>query len=62
MRKPVLIVQGANDGVVKSSVVARHKADLPHAQVQWMADAGHGAFWDDAEGFNHHLRAFAGSL
>jgi len=59
IRKPVLIIQGEHDAVVKPGAVENHKADLPHAQVVVMPNAGHAAFWDDAPGFNQHLRAFA---
>jgi pimeloyl-ACP methyl ester carboxylesterase len=59
IRKPVLLLHGAHDGVVKPAAVNQHKADLPHAQIQMMPNAGHAAFWDDAPAFNQHLRAFA---
>jgi non-heme chloroperoxidase len=56
--KPVLITHGALDAVVRQEVVAQHRAGLPHAQVDIMADAGHAAFWDDAAQFNRRLGAF----
>jgi pimeloyl-ACP methyl ester carboxylesterase len=62
IRKPVLITHGAKDAVVKRTVLDQHKAGLPHAQIQVMAGAGHGPFWDDAPAFHQHLRAFAESL
>jgi non-heme chloroperoxidase len=62
IQKPVLITHGADDAVVKPAVLDQHKAGLPHAQVQMMANAGHAAFWDDAATFNHRLREFAKSL
>jgi non-heme chloroperoxidase len=62
IRKPVLITHGALDAIVKRAAVEQHKAAMPHAQVQIMPNAGHGAFWDDAPGFNERLRAFADSL
>ena len=62
MRKPVLIAHGANDAVVKPAIVDEHKASLPHAQIQVIANAGHAPFWDDAPVFNRHLRAFSASL
>ena len=58
LRKPVLIVHGAQDAVVKPAVVDQHKACLPHAQVEMMPNAGHAPFWDDAAAFNGHLRTF----
>jgi non-heme chloroperoxidase len=60
--KPVLIVHGAEDAVVKPSAVDQHKTGLAHAQIQIMPNAGHGAFWDDALGFNQMLRVFSRSL
>jgi non-heme chloroperoxidase len=56
--KPVLITHGALDAVVRQEVVAQHRAGLPHAQVDIMPNAGHAAFWDDAEQFNRRLGAF----
>ena len=62
MRKPVLIAHGANDAVVKPAIVDEHKASLPHAQIQVMANAGHAAFWDDASAFNRQIHAFSTSV
>lgn len=62
MRKPLLITHGLADKVVKPAIVDQHKACVPHAQVQMMANAGHAAFWDDAAAFNRRLRAFADSV
>ena len=62
IRKPALIVHGADDAIVKLAAVDEHKAGLAHAQIQIMPNAGHGAFWDDAAGFNQRLRAFSRSM
>jgi pimeloyl-ACP methyl ester carboxylesterase len=62
IRKPVLITHGANDAVVKTSVVDRHNALMPHAQIHIMPNAGHAPFWDDAAAFNRGLRSFAENL
>lgn len=62
IRKPVLIVQGAKDAVVKPAAVEQHKSRLPHAQIQIVPNAGHAPFWDDAAGFNRRLRAFSAGL
>lgn len=62
IHKPVLITHGAADAVVKPAAVDQHRAAMPHAQVQLMADTGHAAFWDDAAGFNERLHAFSSSL
>ena len=62
IRKPVLITHGAVDAIVKPAAVDQHKAAMPHAEVQLMANAGHAAFWDDAPRFNECLHAFCGSL
>jgi non-heme chloroperoxidase len=59
IRKPVLITHGADEAVVKTAVVDQHKAGLPHAQIQIMANAGHAPFWDDKATFNRNLRTFA---
>lgn len=58
VRKPVLIVHGLHDAVVKPSIVERHRAALPHAKVELIPEAGHAVFWDDAARFNDTLRAF----
>ena len=60
--KPVLITHGAADAIVRVAAVDHHKAAIPHAQVQLMANAGHAAFWDDAAAFNERLAAFCQRL
>jgi non-heme chloroperoxidase len=62
IHKPVLVVHGAEDAVVKPSIVDQHKAGMAHAQVRVMPNAGHAPFWDDAVSFNQHLRAFCENL
>jgi non-heme chloroperoxidase len=62
IRKPVLIAHGEADAIVKTAAVDQHKAAMPHAQVHLMPNIGHGAFWDDAMGFNGRLHAFCESL
>jgi pimeloyl-ACP methyl ester carboxylesterase len=62
IRKPVLIVHGAQDANLKPAIVDQHKAGLAHAQVQMMPNVGHGPFWDDAVAFNGHLRTFCERL
>jgi non-heme chloroperoxidase len=57
IRKPVLITHGGADAIVNLAVVDQHKAAMPHAQIQLMANTGHAAFWHDAAGFNERLRA-----
>jgi non-heme chloroperoxidase len=61
IRKPMLIMQGAHDAVVKLAAVEQHKAGLAHAQIQIIANAGHAPFWDDAAVFNQRLRDFSAS-
>jgi pimeloyl-ACP methyl ester carboxylesterase len=62
IRKPVLITQGTEDAIVKPVAVDKHKVGLPHAQIHMMSNVSHGAFWDDAAGFNRRLRTFAESV
>ena len=62
IRKPMLITHGAADTIVKPAIVEQHRAGVPHAQVQMIANAGHAPFWDDAEAFNGALRAFVAKL
>jgi non-heme chloroperoxidase len=58
MSKPVLITHGAADAIVKPAAADQHKAGIPHAQIQIMANAGHAAFWDDPATFNQNLKEF----
>ena len=62
IRKPVLITHGADDAVVKPSVVDQHKAAMAHAEVDLVANMGHTPFWGDAARFNQRLSAFVESL
>ncbi len=62
IRRPVLLTHGAADAIVKRAAVDQHKARIPHAQVDIMANAGHAPFWDHAVTFNRRLRDFAASL
>jgi non-heme chloroperoxidase len=62
IRKPVLVVQGAQDAVVTPALIDQYKASIAHAQIQVMPGTGHAPFWDDAETFNEHLRTFSESL
>ncbi|HSB11151.1 MAG TPA: alpha/beta hydrolase, partial [Blastocatellia bacterium] len=62
IRKPVLIIHGADDAIVKPAAADQHKAGIPHAQIQMMANAGHAPFWEDTTTFNRRLREFAGGL
>ena len=58
LTRPLLITHGAEDAIVRPSVVDQHRAAVPHAQAHIMEGAGHASFWDDAPSFNHRLAAF----
>jgi non-heme chloroperoxidase len=62
LRKPVLIVQGAQDAVIKAAAADQHKAAIGHAVVQVMPNVGHTPFWEDAAAFNLHIRTFCDQL
>ena len=62
VRKPVLITHGMKDALVKPAVVDRHRALMPHAEIDLMPNSGHAPFWEDAPAFNRRLRAFARTL
>jgi non-heme chloroperoxidase len=62
LRKPALIVHGAEDAVVKPSIVEQHAASMPHAQVCVLQNTGHSPFWDDSASFNEVLRGFTRTL
>jgi pimeloyl-ACP methyl ester carboxylesterase len=55
---PVLITHGSADAIVKTTSLDRHRTLMPHAQVQLIPNAGHAAFWDDAQSFNERLHEF----
>ena len=48
IRKPVLLTHGADDAIVETAVVDRHKALVAHAQIDIMPNTGHAPFWDQA--------------
>jgi len=62
IRKPVLVVHGDEDAIVRPSVVDQHVAGIAHAQVHVMSGVGHAPFWEDAPTFERHLRAFCEGL
>ena len=62
IRKPVLLTHGAADAIVTPAVVDRHKARVPHAQIDIMPNTGHAPFWDQAPAFNRRIREFAASV
>jgi pimeloyl-ACP methyl ester carboxylesterase len=62
IQKPVLITHGAQDAIVKPATATQHKARIPHAELQIMANSGHAPFWDEADSFNERQRAFSLSL
>ena len=62
LRKPVLIVHGAQDAIVKPAVVDQHKAGIAHARLEMMPKTGHAPFWEDAATFNGHLQSFCERL
>jgi len=62
LRKPALILHGAEDAIVKPSIVEQHAASMPHAQVRVMQNTGHSPFWDDSATFNEVLRSFTRTL
>jgi non-heme chloroperoxidase len=58
LHQPALVVHGAQDAVVKPSMVDQLKARMTHAQVRLMPHTGHAPFWEDAASFNQELSAF----
>jgi pimeloyl-ACP methyl ester carboxylesterase len=60
--KPVMVVHGADDAIVRPTIVEQHAAALQNAQTCVMPNAGHSPFWDDAQTFNEHLRTFCTRL
>ena len=62
IRKPVLITHGADDAIVRRTVVEQLHSVLHDADVDIMSGAGHAPFWDDPESFNRRLTAFASEV
>lgn len=62
LRKPVLIVHGARDAIVKPMAVDQHRQGMPHAEVTIVPDAGHAPFFSNAGAFNDQLRVFCERL
>jgi non-heme chloroperoxidase len=58
IRKPLLITHGADDAIVKRTAVDQVRAQVSHAQVHIMPNAGHAPFFDDAPAFNRRLADF----
>lgn len=59
LRLPVLITQGRLDNMVLPPMAELIKAQVPHADLSWYDDVGHGPFMEDPERFNRELAAFA---
>ena len=63
IRKPVLITHGAEDAVVKPSVIEQQMSRIRTSHVQLIPGAGHAAFWwYGAALYNKSLREFAESI
>lgn len=58
LRTPTLITHGAEDAVVKPTVIDQQMARIPRATIQMIANAGHGCFWDAAPTYNRCLQEF----
>ena len=59
LRLPVLITQGRLDNMVLPPMAELIKSQVPHADLSWYDDVGHGPFMEDPERFNRELAAFA---
>ena len=62
IRKPVLLTHGADDAIIATAVVDRHKALVAHAEIDIMPNTGHAPFWDQAASFNRRLHDFAARI
>jgi non-heme chloroperoxidase len=62
LRKPVLITQGTDDAVVKTTVNDQQMARIADVRFQLMENAGHACFWGDAAAYNRRLKEFAEGL
>ena len=62
LSKPVLIIHGKQDAIVRPSVVEQHRAGIAHAHVRMMPGVGHAPFREQPAAFNGHLRTFCQSL
>jgi pimeloyl-ACP methyl ester carboxylesterase len=57
LRKPVLVIHGSDDAVVKSAVIDRQMDRISSANIRMLA-TGHACFWDDAAAYNRCLQEF----
>lgn len=62
LKRPALIVQGADDRIVTPRVIDRQMSRIPSREVRMLPGAGHACFWDDARAFNRHLQDFIETL
>jgi non-heme chloroperoxidase len=62
IRKPMLIVHGGRDAIVKPAAVDHHRKGMPHAEVAIMPNEGHAPFFSNAGVFNDHVRMFCERL
>jgi non-heme chloroperoxidase len=62
LRKPVLIMHGADDAIVTPKAVDQHRKGMSHAEVAIIPDAGHAPFFSNAAAFNNRLLAFCERL
>lgn len=59
--KPVLLIHGEKDALVRTEMAEYHKERISHAQLSFYPDVGHTAFWEKADRFNAELRSFVTS-
>jgi pimeloyl-ACP methyl ester carboxylesterase len=58
LRKPVLILHGERDRVIKPTFAAEHARTMPRAASVLFPGLGHSPFFEDAEAFNGELISF----
>jgi pimeloyl-ACP methyl ester carboxylesterase len=62
IQTPVLITHGAEDAVVRTTVIERQMTRIGPAKVRMMENAGHACFWDNAASYERSLRDFVAAL
>ncbi len=62
MTKPVLIIHGEQDRVIKTSAATDHARVIPHARLVMLPGTGHSPFLEDSARFNAELSSFCAGL
>lgn len=60
VKVPTLIFQGIHDKIVLPELAAAIHTGIPGSKLIWLADSGHGLFWEQRDKINEELLKFIG--